>query len=512
MKRAKTETFVLELPLVVTPKAERVLLSRSEAARRLYNAVLGEALRRQSLMRESKAWRKAQGLKDKKERSATFRKVCTEYSFTSASLSAFGTNCKNRAGWDNRLGAHETQKIAERAFASVELYGYGKRGKPRFKGTKRPLHSIESKTNATGIRWKRDTGSVEWNGVTLPAMLAPDGRDRYQEEALGRATKYCRILWRTLNGKRRWYVQLMQEGLPPVKQYIPSGETGLDVGPSTIAIVSEQAAELVSFCPSVKQPWKSIRKIQRAMDRSRRATNPDCYNADGTFKKGKRLKVFSGRYTILKRCLPEAERRLAAERKRSHGELVNDILSHGNIVKSEKLSYKSFQKNFGKSVKVKAPGMFISMLRRKAESAGGGLIELDTWALKLSQYDHPTGTFTKKPLSQRWHTLGDGSGIVQRDVYSAFLAYCVQDNQHHPSRIKDIWAAQESVLRRSGWCFIQPAKGCAFAFPTDYIKKSKPSERVGRRRELAIGHSPDAVAFTREPGDPDGFALRTPWL
>jgi putative transposase len=289
MKRARTDTFVLELPLVVTPLAERTLLGRFEVGRRLYNSVLGEALKRQRLKRESRAWQKARRLKDKKESSATFRKISSEHNFTSASLSAFGTTCKNEAGWNDRLGAHETQKIAERAFAAVEAFGFGTRGKPRFKGINRPPHSIESKTNASGIRWKAGFASIEWNDITLPALLAPAGKDDYQRESLCRPTKYCRIVWRVQDGKRRWYVQLMQEGLPPLRRAINHGkEVGLDIGPSTIAIAGEQVGELAAFCPTVKQPWQKVRQIQRAMDRSRRATNPECYNSDGTWKKGKR--------------------------------------------------------------------------------------------------------------------------------------------------------------------------------------------------------------------------------
>jgi hypothetical protein len=300
--------------------------------------------------------------------------------------------------------------------------------------------------------------------------------------------------------------------LPPVKRAISHGkEVGLDIGPSTLAIAGEQVGELAAFCPTVKQPWHKVRRIQRAMDRSRRATNPECYNSDGTWKKGKRQNIFSVGYQTLRAELAETERCLASERKRSHGELANVILSHGSIIKSETLSYKAFQKNYGRSVKVKAPGMFVSLLRRKAESAGGAVVDLHTWNLKMSQYDHPTQTYNKKPLRQRWHVLGDGSGIVQRDVYSAFLASCVvtegNEHRHHPSRIEAMWAAQESVLRRSGWCRTQPASGSTHVFPT-----VKPSERVVRRRELAPGHGPDAVAETREPGDPREFALRTPWL
>jgi hypothetical protein len=259
--------------------------------------------------------------KNKEERAATFTKICAEHRFTSASLSAFVTICKTEADWSNRLGAHETQKIADRAFAAVGIYCCGKRGRPRFNGASRPLHSIVSKANAAGIRWKAGTGSIKWNGLVIPTMLAPESKYYYQLEALTHPTKYCRFLWRIFNGKRRWYVQLVQEGHSPVRHEIARGnEVGLDVGPSTIAVVSEQTAELVAFCPTIKQPWKKIRKIQRALNRSRRATNPDSYNDLGTWKKGRRQTVFSTWYVKLKAKLADAKRRLAAERKRSHSQ------------------------------------------------------------------------------------------------------------------------------------------------------------------------------------------------
>lgn len=185
-------------------------------------------------------------------------------------------------------------------------------------------------------------------------------------------------------------------------------------------MVGDDSASLVKFCDTVIQPWKETRRLQRAMDRSKRATNPHCFNANCTWKKGQKFTP-SKRYTAIRTEYAEVERKLAAERKRAHGELANQILGLGNVIQSETLSYIAFQKNYGKSGKVRAPGMFVEQLRRKAESAGGELIDLHTWSLKMSQYDHTTEVCTKKPLSQRWHVLGDGSGVVQRDVYSAFL-------------------------------------------------------------------------------------------
>lgn len=506
MKRAGTPTFVLTLPLVVKPREDRTLIGRFEVGRRLCNATLGETLRRYGLLKQSKAWQRTRTLGDKKERSGEFKRLSKEAGFTPAATITFARTCKNEAGWKDRIGSNVAQRIAEQVFAAVQQYAFGKRGRPRFKGPNRPLHSLEATTNTANIIWKAETGCVEFGDLTLPAMLPSQTQDPYLHQALARRTKYCRVLWRNVSGVRRWFVQLMQEGVAPAKHHVTEGAlVGLDIGPSTIAVVGDDSASLVKFCDSVVQPWKATRRLQRAMDRSRRATNPLRFNANGTWKKGQKFTP-SKRYTQLRTEHAEVERKLAAERKRAHGELANQILGLGNIIQSETLSYIAFQKNYGKSVKVRAPGMFVEQLRRKAESAGGGLVDLHTWALKMSQYDHITQLCTKKPLSQRWHVLGDGSGVVQRDIYSAFLARCVMSNSHHPSHIEVMWAAQKPVLMQTGWLRSEPAK----IEPSGKITVFAPSERVVCKRGLAIGHGRDAVVARREPGDPDGFALRTP--
>jgi transposase len=73
----------------------------------------------------------------------------------------------------------------------------------------------------------------------------------------------------------------------------------------------------------------------------------------------------------------------------------------GKMIKTEKLSYKGWQKRlFGKSVGYRAPGMFVEILRRKAGSAGGEVNEFPV-KNKLSQTCH-CGQVHKKKLSERW--------------------------------------------------------------------------------------------------------------
>lgn len=485
MPRAKTPTFVLELPLVVKQGDERIILSRLEAGRRLYNATLHEALKRLTAMRDSEAWHSARALPAGKVRSDGIDKVCKSFGFTEYALHAFVKPVRKKAGWDNRLSAQEAQKLATRVYQTVNEYAFGGRGKPRFKGVNRPLHSLEGKQNTTGIRFRKELGIVEWSGLTLPVIVKDSD---YFTEALKSKTKYCRIVWKNLNGKKRFYVQLIQEGLAPNrnKHIARDNVVGVDIGPSSVAIVCENSAALETLAPSVVQPWKETKRLQRKLDRSRRAMNPQNYNANGTIRRGIKLNwKTSTRYKKDIIALATTERKLASGRKRDHGELVNKILAQGNIINAETLSYKSFQKNFGRSAKVRASGLFYSLLTRKAESAGGKVEELNTRVLAMSQYDHVSGSKTKKPLSQRHHNLADGKSCVQRDIYSAFLALNVKDNTHNPHQLHISWSAVEPLLRRMGLCVDQSSSGKAPRFPTVIL----PSEKIVRQSMLGTGQS-----------------------
>ncbi|MDA8382373.1 MAG: transposase, partial [Betaproteobacteria bacterium] len=307
-------------------------------------------------------------------------------------------------------------------------------------------------------------------------------------------------------------VQLVQDGIAPTKyEFLSSGQTvGLDVGPSTIAVVGDEGVGLEQFASGVVQPWNHQRRLQRALDRSRRATNPDNYNRNGTAKKGRHTWIRSKHYLDLQRQIAEVERQLAATRKKEHGTVANQILGLGNLIQTETLSYKAFQKNYGRSVKVRAPGMFIERLTRKAESAGGTLVELNTRRLRMSPYDHVSGTYAKKPLSQRWHRLGGDDVIVQRDCYSAFLARNAMEDGHSSSRLEEGWAVAEPLLERAGLCrHHQSTSGLPKGNPT----AAMPSESIARKKRFVRGLHRDAVGINPEsPDAPRMHAFRTPWL
>ena len=146
------------------------------------------------------------------------------------------------------------------------------------------VDSIPSK--ARTIRKSCTSPSVEpfivWRKHVMPYMKLDTG---YMKEARAsdRHVKYCRIVRRTLKGVRRWFVQLVVEGLPPVRKVYASKceVVGIDPGSSRIAYFHERHAAIVEVAPHVDLKEPKIRLLQRRIDRSRRANNPD-----GTVKKG----------------------------------------------------------------------------------------------------------------------------------------------------------------------------------------------------------------------------------
>ena len=96
-----------------------------------------------------------------------------------------------------------------------------------------------------------------------------------EAHALACRVKYVRLVRRKIKEKNRFFVQLVLEGKPKTKHPVGKGVVGLDIGPSTIAIVSEKEAVLTPFCPELDDKEDKKRISQRKLDRSRRANNPE---------------------------------------------------------------------------------------------------------------------------------------------------------------------------------------------------------------------------------------------
>jgi transposase len=512
-----TPSFITELALVVSPTNEGVLLSRLEAARQMYNACLAEAMKRVRLIRQSKDFQKARSLKSANpERKVLFKRARERYDFSEYALHAYSTRI--RASWiGNHIDANTAQKIATRAFNAAQKVLFGQARKVRFKG-KNQFDSVEGKSNKAGIRWKDE--AVEWSGLKLPALITTN--DPVILHGLNSKVKYVRLVRRKINGRNRFYAQLVCQGKPFIKpkNYLGVGDVGIDIGPSTIAVVSDSDVQLQQFASELEFEAAHIRRLQRKMDRSRRATNLCNYNSNGTVKKGKKKWNNSKTYLKTRNAKANLERKLAAHRKSLHGELVNAILRTGDTIKLEKLSYKAFQQLFGKSVGKRAPGMFVSHLINKAERAGGRAVEIPTHSTKLSQTCQ-CGRVQKKNLVIRIHKCECGV-VAQRDLYSAFLAKHIEPDTFvlQVSQLLTDWHSAELRLQAAWRTATDTQLATRGVLPSSCRAKTRArfangrcpeAERVAAKVFAKTSKTQNAVGASRESGrgcpdkEPPGF-------
>jgi putative transposase len=457
--RATTPSFITEIPLLITSSDEAELLSRFQAGRQLYNALLHESMVRMNLARQSDLFQQARKLPKGKIRNDAFAAARKQARYSEYDIQADATIVANRAKWiAQKIDSNTQQTLAKRAFQASEKVMFGRAKKVRFKVPNR-FNSMEGKTNKQGIRWVDE--QLVWGKLRLNAMI--DRENLVLMHGLESKIKYVRLIKKELNGKRRWFAQLICQGVPYPKaaNFVTEGLVGLDLNISNVAYVADSQAGLLPFAEKVPTFEQEISAMQRQMQRSQRMANPDNYEPDfagqkgrktvtkkGKVKKGKRQWHKTKRYIKLAAKKRELERRKAAYSKSQNRKLVNDILRSGNHIKTENVSVKGWQKRYGKAIAAKSPGYFQAELKRKAENAGGSFTKFSTQKTALSQ-THLTGERIKKSLSERVHD--DRSGIVMhRDLFSAFLARYVDENQLSlPDAVNEYPGMESSLLE--GW-------------------------------------------------------------
>lgn len=439
--------FVLTLELKTEKWQEDILDKRFNIGRQIYNACLGELLKRYNTMIQSKEYRKVLNMVKGKERNKKFRELNKKYGLTEYSLHKFVAPMQHH--FKKNIDSFTAQKIATRVFNAFKKHMLHESKNVYFKKYGE-LNSLEGKSNGTGIKFIDN--KLVWNGLEIPAIIKKN--DEYAQMALGNRIKYCRVLRRFIRGKYKYYLQIIVDGTPPIKidkvtgeikNPIGKGRVGIDIGTQTIAISSNSNVKLLELAPDINNIEKEKRILLRKLDRQRRANNPHKYNKDGTIKQGNKDRwIKSNKYIKTQSELKELQRKQKDIRKQNHEKLANYILGLGDKIYVEDMNYKGLQtraketainektgkynkkKRFGKSLANKAPSMFLTILEKKLKFNGQKLYKIDTISVKASQYNHIEDKYIKKNLNERWNDFGDYK--IQRDLYSSFLIMNVKDD------------------------------------------------------------------------------------
>lgn len=358
MKKSSTDTCCLTLPLKLEKWQEDRLAKRFEIARQLYNTLVHAELKRlvqikrtaeyleneqkiRALDRNNPADRAKLQELYKEQRKSLKTAGFTDYSFTT-DMGKYYKHFRDNIG--SSVAVHG---IAPQVWAAFDKVLFKKGGKKVHYKKPGEVNSVQGysrtgKSGGTEIMFRGPY--IEWKGLKLPLKLSPD--NAYETDMLQRRVKLVRLVRRPGKRRDRWYAQLVLEGKPAIKadpvtgkavHPIGSGPVGLDIGPQTLAYSAAWVAGLVELADRVQNIEQEKRCLQRKMDRSRRATNPDNYAEDGTIRRGVKLTHNkSKRYRRSQQELKYLQHRQVEIRKLQHIQLANHLLSLGDHFYVEK--------------------------------------------------------------------------------------------------------------------------------------------------------------------------------
>jgi len=240
--KSKTPSFVLELPLKTTPAQESEIQVRLEAGRHLYNACLGEALKRLNLIRQSKEFQRIIVFPESEERTDAFKNMNKEYGFTEYALHDYVAQIRD--SWiREHINSHIAQKIATRAFKAVQKKAFGKTKNVRFKG-KNQFDTLEGKNNDTGLIFENNV--LSWSGLEIPCIVEENNNVIAYGLNPEHRVKYCRIVRRKINSRNMFYIQLILEGHPYQNPELMIGTEGAPSKAQIRELVKIQHEERVS--------------------------------------------------------------------------------------------------------------------------------------------------------------------------------------------------------------------------------------------------------------------------
>lgn len=451
-------SFAMEFELIAGNQEINFLEKRFNTGSNIYNLCLNHCIKQLNKLKRNKKYRKSvKALKtvnrklekknlpqDEIKRLKEIKIFCTnkikelekEYQFTENDIQKYAKVSREFIG--NILNSNIVQKIASTAFDAVKKIQYRKTKKVKFK--KKGEISLEGKNNRTGFIFDIKTMKLKLGKRLFCNLKTIDER---QKNCFKNRIKFCRVFKRYIRGKKRYFLQIVFEGIPETNFQIGEGEVGLDIGTSTVAVSSDNEVKLLKLSKT-EQGARKIRILQRSLDRKRRMANPDNFDEYGKLKKKRKEWKFSKNYFKELNKLKEIYRKKKVKDNQHKNILVKFILSQGDAVKTEKTSVNFWKskskktvtnknngkniskKRFGKAVNNNAPGTLKRKLSEKLSYFGKELIEINPFKTKASQFNHISQEFKKCSLEVRFKELIQGI-VVQRDLYSAFLIKNVEN-------------------------------------------------------------------------------------
>lgn len=428
---------VVQLPLKTEKWQEDILEKRFEAYRETYNVLLARMKKELGKLQhdpqyiESKAvilsaYNEGLSEKEKKEikQSEEYKKaqkkqqeMLREKGFSEFGIRNIATEYYKYYHMHIPSGT-VSRSITQPMWAAFEklLYGNGKNVYFKRRGDFRRIAS----DGRSGLRILDEDGKTTFSGEGKESLYVSFGvrgckvlkmrivvpkKDNYKAAMIRRTWKVVSIIRKKVKSKYHYFVQLTVLGEPEEKYNwqtgeilhpTKSGKLGIYIDTRYVVICDEKEKyHTFDLLSNEQSHEEEIEKIQKYLDISRRISNPENFNPNGTIKKGvvrngKREKLYwknSKGYYCAKDKLADLYRKDQETRKIQRNILANLILSYGdNIVINEypfkyamqrkaeeeltKKGTPKSKKKAGKTIQQSAPATLVAILETKLASKG----------------------------------------------------------------------------------------------------------------------------------------------
>lgn len=405
--------YILTLPLKAELYQEHILEKRFRLGEELYNKFLSYEKKKYYEMTKRRDYRDAQSLiKDltmqineldkqsdkskeskklsqdlKKKRKEQYDAIYNIKKMFNWSEFGFGMDMKKYRGhYKKNLNSQICNNLAVRCFRAFEKmeeelikdqYRSDDKVNPyvHYK-RKDSLRSLCGSQNTTGIRFilddEKKVGLVKWQGLVFSIDLSKC--TLYEWQALQSEICYCAVKREKIKGKWKYYIQITLKGHVPDKFDKQTGELKRQLGKGNVGLYFTSTSLTVSTENGVKTYPLEIKnhedkktELLQKMDTSRRATNPDNYNEDGTSKEKSEIKGwhFSKAYKKYRAELYEIYRKECEEKKLLQEILANEVIASGDVFNCNKMDFKFLQRNLGKKIQSASPAMLKTTIERK---------------------------------------------------------------------------------------------------------------------------------------------------
>ena len=427
---------VINIPLKTEKWQEDLLKKRFYACQSVYNAMLAERLKQYHKMKQSEEYRKCmdiilsaymetdKDLKRKLKSSPEYKQalkdekqILMDYGFTDFSFRSI--SCIHAKYFKDVVPTNvvvRTVGIPMWAAFQRMLFGDGKSVHFKKQGS---LRSIAT-NGISGMRIIDDKGfttrkmerggkyyclyaSKKSKNIKMPLIIDP--KDKYLLEMMDKEFRVVRIIRKRINGKDRYVLQLTLLSAPFVKldaegkdiHSIGNKKLGIYIDTVSMTVTDGEKTEEISLRFRDDRE-EEIGELSRYMDRSKRISNAENFNEDGTVKKGlyrdgRKIPLtwnYSHGYGKAKDQLANI-RRIQAEQRRIRANIIaNSILEMGSDIHINDYSFqeaahrKKFKsgeeltksgnnkskKKGGKKVLENAPAMIMNYLDTKLKARG----------------------------------------------------------------------------------------------------------------------------------------------